>query len=970
MLGPLELDRVRRLILKNQITGDETAREHPDGEWVSISRIAVIAELLLMRAQGKLGKDDLPLDSFENVNPAASTQILAVPALDPKVPPPAPKSSNVQDFPTSPAAGAPDEEHDATQFADEGTQITEIGGDEPLEVNRGPLAPGEDLSKTLTRNLISQEPTIVLVKPTDEGKTPKEKTPRDKKKEWIRATIVALLLGSVWYEVFLVDDDPGFIKVEAVRPALPKVIVGKNDPAESTKLYNAGIQYHMLDHVAGYRRAAEAFNRAVSLDPGNVKALAMLASSYLNLIDSSNKDENYFQVISKLIEMSRAKSVDLAETVIADVEYFLNSNRAEAAQSRIVEYAKNHQNQQLAVSMFYYLALVFQARGDIQSAVRFLGQIPENKITSARVFYLRGQIAERVGDPALALIEYQKALKLNKDHVKSRLRIADLLHHEGRLKDASKHLAAILERGSYLPPRELARAYYLHGLASELKHDFDRASTDVEQAVRLDRQNHDYLLELYALRARGGEKQLRAEARMYANLGEGERLLKKGKIQEALVQFLQARQANDSSPIPPTKIGDMFKVLNDLGNAKVNYKLAAERAPASIEIWSKYIDVLIQSYEWEDAQKAMNRFRNLPVPQSAIDKAAADMYEKQGRSKEAQVYYRKAMAREYIDPGVYIAYAKSLMTSKNYTDAPFFFALALRFDPLNTDALVGSAKCVAATDSIDRAINMLQDEMTKGSGSRAELLSAIAEFQIQKGNWDLAQGTIEQAKLASPEYATPWKLQAQIYLNNESTDKKALDKALFAYQSYSDRNPSDPSGYVERYRLYMRKAQFEKAAEELNKVYGIYPKYPNLHFYKGLMYSAQGNHKLAIEEMRGELQNNPDNPLALIQTGREYIEMGAPTEALEALNRAMKMSPQSADARHWAGYANYLLKNYEGAAALYSTAIQLDPANPMLYKRLAAAYKATGNAPGARAAARKYLEMEPDAVDRSQFEQF
>ena len=34
----------------------------------------------------------------------------------------------------------------------------------------------------------------------------------------------------------------------------------------------------------------------------------MLASSYINLIDSSNKDENYFSVISKLIEMSRAKA--------------------------------------------------------------------------------------------------------------------------------------------------------------------------------------------------------------------------------------------------------------------------------------------------------------------------------------------------------------------------------------------------------------------------------------------------------------------------------------------------------------------------------------------------------------------------------------------------------------------------------------------------------------------------------------
>jgi predicted Zn-dependent protease len=128
-------------------------------------------------------------------------------------------------------------------------------------------------------------------------------------------------------------------------------------------------------------------------------------------------------------------------------------------------------------------------------------------------------------------------------------------------------------------------------------------------------------------------------------------------------------------------------------------------------MWSKYINSLIQSYEWDEAQTAMERFRKLPVSQSAIDKAAGDMYAKQGRQVEAQAYYRKALARESIDPEVYVAYARSLMATKNFKDAPVYFALALRYDPLNVEALVGTAKCIAATESIDRAISLLQDEL-------------------------------------------------------------------------------------------------------------------------------------------------------------------------------------------------------------------------------------------------------------------
>jgi Tfp pilus assembly protein PilF len=57
------------------------------------------------------------------------------------------------------------------------------------------------------------------------------------------------------------------------------------------------------------------------------------------------------------------------------------------------------------------------------------------------------------------------------------------------------------------------------------------------------------------------------------------------------------------------KIGDMFVQLNDLLNARMNYQKAAAMAPNSIEVWAKYISVLIQSYEWDEAQKAMDKFR-------------------------------------------------------------------------------------------------------------------------------------------------------------------------------------------------------------------------------------------------------------------------------------------------------------------------------------------------------------------------
>ena len=169
---------------------------------------------------------------------------------------------------------------------------------------------------------------------------------------------------------------------------------------------------YVLDNVAGYRNAAsdKLLPSGRTTTSRTSRRSRSSPRAIFNLIDSSNKDENYFAVIAKLIEMSRAKNVDLPETVIADVEFFIMANRAEAAENRIVEYTKNHPN--FGAEMYYYLGLAFFQRGDYQSAAKYLGGIPDNKAFSAKVFYMRGMVAEKLNDQDSAFKEYDKAVQV------------------------------------------------------------------------------------------------------------------------------------------------------------------------------------------------------------------------------------------------------------------------------------------------------------------------------------------------------------------------------------------------------------------------------------------------------------------------------------------------------------------------------------------------------------------------------
>ncbi len=968
VLGPLDLGRITQLIVKKQITGEEVARLNPVGEWKPITQFPEIVSLLVV----KLEKGTVALSDPGTVLEVPSPEINPSQEEQP---------SFEADEEATMVASREDFESVSGSEDDEKTRVAVRMPVESVVEKVELQSPGVsslDLESPPRSSAISQERTV-LISRAPQGPASaavgqvQVNSAQGKNRVWqvAKVIVLAVALGLFGYETFFGEAETVDNAVqELIRPRLPETERSKIDPGKSIHAYEEGIRFYILDTISDYKAAAEKFRTSVTLDPNNVKSLAMLASSYLNLIDASNKDENYFDVLSRLIEMSRAKSIELPETVIADVEFFIVVNKPEAAQSRVVEYTKGHTN--YGPEMFYYLALAFFNRGDYVNAARLIDQSPDNKAFSSKVFYLKGQIAEKLKDVEAAIQQYNKAISLNPRHVKSRLKLAWIMSRQSKIGNSAAHLDYNLAHRSLLSPVEMSESYYLHSQLMSSQSNWKVASEDIERAVALAPENHTFLLELYTLKARAGGsiQAVQGQARMYYYLGEGERLIQNGKYQEALTPFLQARQSDDKSPIPLVKMGDMFSNLNDVENAKKNYKLAADRAPDNIQVWSKYIRTLIQSYEWTEATKAMDRFRKLPVSQSAIDKAAADMYQQQGRFVDAQTLYRKAMTRPSIDPDVYIAYAKSLMSTKNFRDAPFFFALAIRFDPLNVDAVIGTSKCVAETESIDAAIGLLQDELKGETSARAEYLAGIAELQMQKGDWDLAQENIKQAIQTNPNYAYSWKLQAQVYLSREFTDRQSLDQALQAFKSFSDRNLSDPSGYLERYKIFVRRTEFEKAKDELTKIFEIYPKYPNLHYYLGALYALQGNHKISIEEFKVEIQNNPINLQALIAYGKELLELNDPIASREALKqfiKAMEIAPQSADAKQNAGWANFKLQNYSAAIVLIKEAISLDQANPAHYRRLGLVYRDSGDIQSACSAFRKYLEMEPDASDKASF---
>lgn len=406
----------------------------------------------------------------------------------------------------------------------------------------------------------------------------------------------------------------------------------------------------------------------------------------------------------------------------------------------------------------------------------------------------------------------------------------------------------------------------------------------------------------------------------------------------------------------------------DIVNARISYKKAAELSPRDVSTWSKYIEILIQSYEWDEASAAIQKLRGFPLHREAVlDKISGDWYARQGKHHEALQQYRKAMSRSYIDPSVYLSFGKSLLALKSYAQVASVFSLALRADPESAEAILGTAEAISGGEGPDAALAYLQEELQKGRGTRVELLCGIASLLIQKGRFDQADEYIQQAKSLRPDAALPWKTEAELQLAR-GADKKSKERANESYRAYLDRNPSDALVMYERYRVLVDLEKYEEADRELGRIYESYPRFPGLHFSKGQIYLRLLNFRAAIQEFEQEMKSGNDSTQNLLELGKAHLELKETDKALGYFIRALKKSPNDSQPKFQAGRANAALGRQEAAIALFQEAIKLDPGNPLLYRHLGYSYRAMGDSTGMRWAFGKYIEMEPDAMDKAEIQ--
>ncbi len=503
-----------------------------------------------------------------------------------------------------------------------------------------------------------------------------------------------------------------------------------------------------------------------------------------------------------------------------------------------------------------------------------------------------------------AVAAAETAVRLRPDEAGARRLLGDLYHQTGREEDAKEALLAALDR----QPDD--------ALAQRLLGDVYTALGQADAAA----QAYERALALVPESAAGDAA---------AEVQRGDVLVSAGRYAEAVSAYEAARAADPGRSAPLRGLGNAYFWQGEVEKAVEVYQAWAQIAPEDAEAPLLIGLAYAHAGQTEKAIPALERAAQLVEAQETCDPAPmlvlAGLYWQQDDLERAAETYKKALA----------------------------------IDPSNADVHYILGSTYLLQDRWDEAVPSLREAVDLRPDF-VEALQALGQSYIASESWEEALATYEQLAALTPQDASVY-----LALGDAHSQLGHLEDAAAAYQQAVTAEAS-AVGYV---LLGLTKAQMgdsESAIAAYQQALALDPNHAGAHQSLGLAYQMQGNPAEAAAAYRKAITLAETAPLQ-IQLGTVLGRLGRSDEALAALERALALDPQAAEAHYQMGliYANQ--GDLARAEAAYGAAIDLDDAIPLYQFGLAQMAYRQCSLSAAVQAQNRAVSLAPDANDYKVF---
>jgi tetratricopeptide (TPR) repeat protein len=607
------------------------------------------------------------------------------------------------------------------------------------------------------------------------------------------------------------------------------------------------------------------------------------------------------------------------------------------------------------------VALARMADGKAAAALeplrRYLAAHPNELLAQ----YTLARALVEAGKPE-ARSEYEKVLSRNPEHYGAALGLARMAETpEQRLAAAQ----ALLDRKQpAASPHEQAQADLLWGQAAlEMGRSHD-AEVMLRKATSLD-------------------------ARLTpAHLALGESLLYEGRYDEALTTLQAAGPALEGSPAGQFALGGAYLATKKMEQGAKLIALAATAAPNDPRgfYWNGFAAATKQSPDLVGAEQGYREaLKRDPKFLPASLKLAA-LLQQQNKAQESLTVLRAAEEAGAPAAILQLAWGDALIVAKEPVKAEEVFRKALDANPKSAQARLGVAAALQAQDKLNEAKTYLEDtlkEMPDILGLRERLATvclalgqkdealvryqeelkagrvtptlrlALARLALDLGKLELAQSEAKKVQDENPRNAEAAYLLARVHETRGELGAALAEyrRALmweklpaynYAYgrvllkvgkeqEAYValDAASSLPEARMERGREYYRHGELDKALVDFKEAATMLPASAEPLVFQGFCYDKMGQQSKAEAAWRDAIRVAPDASEPHYRLGRQEMDHGHPTAAIDHFRKAIAKIPANAswesELYFQLGQAELLTGSKSGALAAFKRYVELAP---------------------------------------------
>ncbi len=294
------------------------------------------------------------------------------------------------------------------------------------------------------------------------------------------------------------------------------------------------------------------------------------------------------------------------------------------------------------------------------------------------------------------------------------------------------------------------------------------------------------------------------------------------------------------------------------------------------------------------------------------------------------VFLAAAVSVIYIKDAVALAYFGAGIRELNVSsDAPAADADFSRALALHDSDIFWQARAEAGISAAQKVIS----SVTPSSPASTTQAAATAVAAII----NRSLGYAEKAVAYDPSYYSNYLSEARVSAQAASVGMTgAYDTAVAAYTQASRLDPGNPSIYLSLAQLQAQMNKLPDALQTLGSALQVKNNYLDAIYLLSQVEAAQGNLKDAITAAGVAIQINPQNPLLFFQLGLLEYNNAAYSDAVAALEKAVALESDYANARYFLALSYARLGRTADALTQFNQLAVSNPGNQTVQSAITA----------------------------------